>query len=84
MIQNRLLYLLAVLIFSAAESVLAVPAGGDAVDEALATRIVDRLKEARPEFDYRDVTATPIPGIFQVQVVGGPILYVANEGEFLF
>ncbi|MGK2912988.1 MAG: thioredoxin fold domain-containing protein [Porticoccaceae bacterium] len=75
---------MAALIFSAAEPVLAVSVGGDAVDGVLATRIVDRLKEARPEFDYRDVKATPIPGIFEVQVVGGPILYVANEGEFFF
>lgn len=67
-----------------AEATSSTRAGGDVVDRALAMRIIDRLKQARPEFDYRDVKASPIAGIYQVQVVGGPVLYVANEGEFFF
>ena len=55
----------------------AVPAGVSAV-------IITRLQSARPDLVYTDVKNSPIPGIHQVQVENGPVLYVVNQGEYFF
>ncbi len=56
----------------------------DEVDAALNERILTSLRSARPDLNYGDVHASPIPGISMVQVENGPILYVHNGGEFFF
>jgi len=67
-----------------AEEAPARPAASDNIDPALSARIIDRLKKARPQFEYRDVKPTPVTGVYEVRVAGGPLLYVANEGEYFF
>lgn len=54
------------------------------IDAARARQIIMRLQQARPDLEYSDVTPSPLPGIYQVQIVGGPMLYVVNDGEYFF
>ncbi len=68
---------------SVAASAVAQTKGTD-LDAALAQQIIQRLQQARPDLEYSEVTPSPIPGIYQVQIVGGPVLYVVNDGEYFF
>jgi len=54
------------------------------VDAKTGAAIVAKLKTARPDLDYGGVTQSPIDGIYQVQVIGGPVLYVTGNGEYFF
>lgn len=47
-------------------------------------RIMASLRSARPDLNYGDIQASPIPGIAMIQVENGPLLYVYNDGEFFF
>lgn len=48
----------------------------------VANNILERLKEARPDLEYSEVTQSPIPGLYTVQIIGGPVLYVGDEGNY--
>lgn len=56
---------------------LALPvfAEQQAVDSEVNNGILQRLQIARPDFEYGEVKSTQIPGIYQVQILGGPTLY---------
>ena len=54
------------------------------VDAKTGAVIVAKLKTARPDLNYGGVTQSPIDGIYQVQVIGGPVLYVTGNGEYFF
>lgn len=41
--------------------------------------IIERLKEARPDLSYGEARPAPIDGLYQVQVQGGPVLYVTPD-----
>ncbi len=43
--------------------------------------IVNRLQQARPDVKFSSVRPSPIAGLYQAQVVGGPLLYVTPEGD---
>jgi thiol:disulfide interchange protein DsbC len=43
--------------------------------------IVSRLQQARPDMKFSSVRPSPIAGLYQVQMVGGPLLYVTAEGD---
>ncbi|MBQ0720693.1 MAG: thioredoxin fold domain-containing protein [Gammaproteobacteria bacterium] len=47
-------------------------------------RIMATLRSARPDLNYGDIEASPIPGIAMIQVENGPMLFVYNDGEFFF
>lgn len=47
-------------------------------------RIMASLRSARPDLNYGDIQASPIPGIAMLQVENGPLLYVYNDGEYFF
>lgn len=47
----------------------------------VARTILDRLNEARPDLEYSDVRLSPIAGLYAVQIVGGPTLYVTESGN---
>lgn len=53
-----------------------------APSQQVARNIVAKLQQARPDFSYGDVMPSPIPGLYQVQVIGGPLLYVSEDGDF--
>lgn len=43
--------------------------------------ILERLKQARSELSFGEPRPSPIKGLYQVQVTGGPLLYVTPEGD---
>lgn len=43
--------------------------------------IIERLQQARPDIEFGAVRPSPVKGLYQVQVVGGPVLYVTPEGD---
>ena len=53
------------------------------VESATVEIIQKRLQTARPDFEYGEVQVSPMPGIYQVQVVDGPLLYVSGDGQFV-
>ncbi len=55
-----------------------------AVDPAIAKAIVARMQAARPDLGYEVLRPSPIPGFYEVQVAGGPVLYVREGGEYFF
>jgi thiol:disulfide interchange protein DsbC len=55
-----------------------------AVDPAIAKAIVARMQAARPDLSYEVLRPSPIPGFYEVQVAGGPVLYVREGGEYFF
>lgn len=48
----------------------------------VAARILDRLKEARDDLEYSAVSLTPIPGLYAVDIVRGPTLYVTEDAKY--
>lgn len=50
------------------------------VEQKTETRILEGLKAARPDLPYGEVRPSPIDGLYQVQVQGGPVLYVTADG----
>ncbi len=53
------------------------------VDEATRNKIVNGLKQWRSDLEYTNFRETPMPGMYYVQIVGGPSLYVSADGKFL-
>jgi hypothetical protein len=51
-----------------------------AVDPAIAAAIVEKLRAARPDLDYQVLASSPVPGFYQVQIAGGPVLHVVEGG----
>jgi len=51
------------------------------VDPAIKDAIYQQLKAARPDFEYSEPSFTPFKGLYKVQVVRGPILYVSADGK---
>jgi thiol:disulfide interchange protein DsbC len=45
--------------------------------------IRERLQQARPDIDVGEIRPSPIDGLYQVQVVGGPVLYVTPKGDMM-
>lgn len=43
--------------------------------------ILENLRKARPEINFGEPRPSPINGLYQVQVAGGPLLYVTPEGD---
>lgn len=43
--------------------------------------ILERLQQARPEISFGQPRPSPIAGLYQVQVAGGPVLYVNEAGD---
>jgi len=58
----------------AAENSLVVKKGPEAL-------ILERLQKARPEITFGQPRQSPLAGLYQVQVAGGPVLYVDAAGE---
>lgn len=43
--------------------------------------ILEKLRSARPDVNYETPRPSPIDGVYQVQVPGGPVLYITPDGE---
>ncbi|MCW8196305.1 DsbC family protein [Proteobacteria bacterium 005FR1] len=66
----------------ASACVVALPAFAAGPSPEIAERIIERLKQARGDLDYSEVKLSPIPGLYEVRVVGGPTLYVSEDSKF--
>lgn len=77
-------FLVGLLLQSLAAPLQAETDSTTSVDEAVSSAIIAALHAARPELDYADVAATPMEGIYAVQVLGGPVLYVSKDGQYFF
>lgn len=53
-----------------------------AEDDAKATLILQKLSASRPDLKFEPPRPSPMPGLYQVQVQGGPLLYVNEEGSY--
>jgi thiol:disulfide interchange protein DsbC len=62
---------------------LALPAVA-AVPAAVNDLIVAQLKSARADLDYKVVAESHLAGFYEVQVQGGPLLYVSADGKHFF
>ena len=54
------------------------------VPETRAKNILRKLLTARPDLEFSILGISPIPGVYEVQVKNGPILFVYESGEYLF
>lgn len=52
--------------------------------EVLEQLVLSRLKTARPDIEFTFLGESPVPGVYEVQVVNGPLLFVHEQGEYLF
>ncbi len=70
------------LLASTAMGVVAYAAAEDvAVDPAVSQVIITQLQKGRPDLQFGAVQASPLPGIYQVDVAQGPTLYVTQDGS---
>lgn len=73
---------IAVVAFSALAAMsMTVPASAQ-VSPEMSKRIVENLKQARPDLEFSDAMPSPIKGMYEVRVQGGPTLYVSENAEF--
>lgn len=54
------------------------------VPAAINDLITKQLKSARSDMDYQVLGEAPLDGFYEVQVVGGPMLYVSADGSYFF
>ena len=55
-----------------------------AVPAAVNDLIVSQLKSARADLQYNVLAESPVEGFYEVQVEGGPLLYVSADGKHFF
>lgn len=53
------------------------------VDEKTVQRIVERIQRSRAELEVVNVRHSPIPGLYQAQIVNGPLVYVTSDAEYM-
>lgn len=54
-----------------------------AVPKEVSSAILEKLQAARPDFIYGAVTPSPLEGLYQVQIQGGPVVYVSASGDYV-
>jgi len=66
-------------------ALLTLPAFAEAEAKAAAdpaTVIVQKLSAVRPDLGFKVLGESSMPGMYEVQVDGGPILFVAKDGNY--
>ena len=81
--QYRVKVFVAALVIALSSFAGAEEAADNVIDASVASHILTKLRQARPDFEYGEVSSSPIDGLYQVQVEGGPLLYVAKDGNFM-
>lgn len=56
---------------------------GAAASPAIAESITKGLAKARPQLVIESITASPIPGLYRTQIMGGPVLFVSQDGQYM-
>jgi thiol:disulfide interchange protein DsbC len=64
--------------------VVADRAGTEAAAPGAAARLVERLKALRPDIPIEQVSATPVPDVYALELAGGSVLYGTADGRYLF
>jgi len=59
-------------------------ATASALDNSIVTTMIEKLNSARSDLEYDVIGKAPIDGFYEVQVKGGPVLYVSADGDFFF
>ena len=54
-----------------------------AVDLELRQELVSKLRSARPGLQVGDVRSAPIEGMYQIQLLNGPTVYMTEKGDHL-
>ncbi|MEJ6744654.1 MAG: DsbC family protein [Porticoccaceae bacterium] len=54
------------------------------VSGPVADKIIQSLSSGRSDLNYSVLGKSPIAGFYEVQVEGGPLLYVSADGEYFF
>ncbi len=57
---------------------------GAATGQEDGSELVARLKALRPDIPIESVAASPLPGIFQLNLAGGTVFYGTADGRYLF
>lgn len=57
---------------------------GVAAAEAANDKVLEKLKNARPDFQFGEVSRTPIKGIYKSNIVNGPTIYLTRDGQYFF
>jgi thiol:disulfide interchange protein DsbC len=52
--------------------------------ETIEQSVLSMLKTARPDLRFTYLGESQMPGVYEVQVTNGPILFVHEQGEYLF
>ena len=69
---------------TSSEANVAVEDVADEASQPEINNILNKLLTARPDLEFSILGMTPIPGVYEVQVKNGPVLFVHEAGEFLF
>jgi thiol:disulfide interchange protein DsbC len=54
------------------------------LSEDIEASVLSFLKAARPDIQFTFLGESPMPGVYEVQVENGPLLFVHERGEYLF
>lgn len=57
-------------------------AAANADEDAKAALILEKLGAARPDLKFEQPRPSAMPGLYEVQVHGGPVIYVSADGSF--
>jgi thiol:disulfide interchange protein DsbC len=52
--------------------------------EEASEKILEPLKQARPDFRFEPLQKTPVNGMYRTTVVGGPTIYISEDGKHFF
>jgi thiol:disulfide interchange protein DsbC len=66
------------------ESKSSTPKDIDKPIDAIEQSVLSMLKTARPDIQFTFLGESPMPGVYEVQVMNGPLLFVHEQGEYLF
>jgi thiol:disulfide interchange protein DsbC len=74
--------LLILLVLSIAHLPFGVAFAGD--NDSADQGVLDKLKKARPDFQFGAVSTTPVKGMYKANIVNGPTIYVTEDGNHFF
>lgn len=57
---------------------------GAASAKPVSDKVLEKLKSARPDFKFGEVSSTPIKGIYKSNIVNGPTIYLTDNGKYFF
>jgi thiol:disulfide interchange protein DsbC len=63
-------------------ALLLVAAPAFATDENAAARILERLKVARPDISFGAPRQSVVPGLYEVGIGGGQVIYASEDGQY--